>query len=246
MNTFWQPCAQLPTLSDEAVIVFRGQLDDFVEWVPTLSEPLIQEELARAERFRFPELKNHFLIVRGWLRLLLGHYAGASFCMSYGAQGKPLLVDSDVTFNVSHSGQWFLIAVGQRQPLGVDVEQYSDREYLMLAKRFFAKPEYEALLQTSAEKRAALFFQIWVQKEAFIKATGLGIQFGLELFQVSFGSQAGIQAIKRAGYNPLDWQLQFCPPANGYAGAIAHDASIKILHGYTLSVDGLMHLTSNA
>jgi len=63
--------------------------------------------------------------------------------------------------------------------VGVDIETIRQRNYLKIVKRFFHKDENEQLLNCDGVQQEQLFYRMWTLKEAFFKATGLGISQGL-------------------------------------------------------------------
>ncbi|MBD2109789.1 4'-phosphopantetheinyl transferase superfamily protein [Nodosilinea sp. FACHB-13] len=143
---------------------------------------LSADERARAGKFRFQRDRDRFTATRGCLRLLLGHYLGVKpetlqFC--YGPNGKPALqlpFATALSFNVSHAGDWALVAIGQGQPVGVDLEcvqpNYAWQEVSGLA----LSPRERAMLAAlPPEAQSAAFFRLWTGKEAYVKATGEGL-----------------------------------------------------------------------
>lgn len=99
------------------------------------------------------------------LQTLLGHRATART-----AEGKPYVVDGSLHFNLSHSGDYALIAVTPHAPVGVDIQQHRQRtRWRAIAERFFA-PHEAASLQNDAD-----FYRLWVIKEAVLKALGTGL-----------------------------------------------------------------------
>lgn len=107
------------------------------------------------------------------------------FHFSYGEQGKPYLPDyPGVHFNLSHSGSYVAIAVGEVR-LGVDVEVNS-RNALAVAKRCFHESEYQRLLhyKNEPEQLNRLFKRYWTMKEAYIKYRGEGMRIPLSSFAV--------------------------------------------------------------
>ena len=107
------------------------------------------------------------------------------FCFAYGEQGKPYLPDyPEVHFNLSHSGSYVAIAVGEVK-LGVDVEVNS-RNALAVARRCFHEKEYQELLRyvDEPEQLDQHFKQYWSMKEAYIKYRGEGLKIPLSSFHV--------------------------------------------------------------
>ena len=90
------------------------------------------EELARANRFVFADVRRRFVVCRGQLRTVLAQALNqhpSELKFRYEQWGKPRLVRSvepHIHFNVSHSSEWALIALAQ-SPLGVDLEVLNDR-----------------------------------------------------------------------------------------------------------------------
>lgn len=90
---------------------------------------------------------------------------------SLGNHGKPYFEDKPA-FNISHSGDFAVLAVASL-PVGIDIEQKIEEDYVSLGKAFLCKDEYE-LLKQSADK-CALFYDLWTRKESYLKMTGMGL-----------------------------------------------------------------------
>src|SRR5580692_8279906 len=88
---------------------------------------LSEDEVARANRFRFEEDRIRWIRARSSLRLILSRYAGddpARLVFRYGKHGKPALLPfTDIEFNLSHAGDWAIIAIARSIPVGVDIER---------------------------------------------------------------------------------------------------------------------------
>ncbi|MGK2934652.1 MAG: 4'-phosphopantetheinyl transferase family protein [Gemmatimonadaceae bacterium] len=114
------------------------------------------------------------------LRTLLAAYTGTpagELTFSRGVHGKPMLASpaSALEFNVSHSGDWGVIALA-RVPVGVDVEQVRPgRHSPALEKRFLTAGERALLRRRAVPDGEAAFFVVWCRKEAYLKATGFGL-----------------------------------------------------------------------
>ncbi|ADL51915.1 4'-phosphopantetheinyl transferase family protein [Clostridium cellulovorans] len=101
----------------------------------------------------------------------------------YNEYGKPLIrVLDNVQFNVSHSGDWIVCAIGDSE-VGIDVEKISKFDY-DIVKRFFSNIEAEAFLEVPEENRKELFYELWTSKESYIKAVGKGLSIPLNSFSV--------------------------------------------------------------
>lgn len=103
-----------------------------------------------------------------------------------GAYGKPWLPElPDFHFNISHSGKWVVCGVGPR-PLGVDIER-TGRNSLEVARRCFSVSERKYLQSIPQDKQDLVFIEIWVLKESYMKATGLGLRLNLKDLDVLSG-----------------------------------------------------------
>lgn len=81
-------------------------------------------------------------------------------------------------FNISHSGDFILFLRGGKR-VGIDIEQVNSFEYDQLLVNFH--PEEVKFIEAS-NNRILAFYQVWVKKEAFLKAVGIGITTNLEKY----------------------------------------------------------------
>ena len=187
--------------------------------------------MARANRFKFPHLRNRYIAGRGALRAILAHYlqtdAGA-LRFDYLENGKPMFAEQfahdGIHFNLSHTGDLALVAVTRIGLLGVDVEWVRPIKNVdELVARFFSERENELFQKVPAEQKPAAFFNLWTRKEALLKATGEGITRSLNLVEVSFlpGEPARFLAISGDAKAAEQWTLRDFTPAKEYAGAVA-------------------------
>jgi 4'-phosphopantetheinyl transferase len=196
---------------------------------------LADDERERAARFKFPRDMRRFVVARSALRAVLGRYLGlppGRIQFAYGAHGKPALVGirARLDFNLSHSGEVAVVALGWRRALGVDVEQRRPLPDLTaLAARSFAPRERAALEALPELERPAAFFRCWTRKEAFIKATGLGLAQALDAFAVSLGPGEPACFLDIGGDAAAlrRWSLHELPVPAGYAGALVAEGAIR-------------------
>jgi 4'-phosphopantetheinyl transferase len=142
-------------------------------------------ERERASRIVMTEAKARFTAARAMLRQLLGERLGLAPLeveLAYNRYGKPSLEhDATLAFNVSHSGDFALIALRAAGEVGVDV-QWVDRrrDWRRIATAACSPEERSRLLEESRERGSTAFFERWVGKEAWLKALGLGLAGKLE------------------------------------------------------------------
>ncbi len=163
------------------IVVWRVGLERSAGELERCLAVLSADEVAAADRYHFAQHRDAYVLSRGSLRLLLASYLGAGagdIQFAYGEYGKPRISTpegADVHFNLSHSGNVAMIAVG-RAPIGVDVEK--EREVRCLedvARRFFTPAEAAVVVDLPVGRRRAAFFRCWTRKEAVIKALGKSI-----------------------------------------------------------------------
>lgn len=127
-------------------------------------------------------------------------------------RGKPALVwpALSLAFNLSHSADLVVCALGWQCELGVDVEYVVPRERLLaLARRFFSADECAVLGGLSGTAQRAAFYDIWTAREAYFKALGCG------LAGFSDPESSAIAATTVAG-----WQRQWVKDIPGYRLAL--------------------------
>jgi 4'-phosphopantetheinyl transferase len=198
--------------------------EDIDEW----AELLTPEERTRAERFRQAEDRRRYILARGLLRTMLGRRldrAPASLVFGANPHGKPTLADADgIAFNVSHSGDYVLAAVGRAAAIGVDVERWRPGLDLMGVGRQVFTPDELALIADAPDAQKTFrFFRQWTFKEAVAKAVGLGLSLDLRRFEIVFRNGDPHLAPHDAAElgSAADWRLEAVRIEDGYCGALA-------------------------
>ena len=205
----------------------------------TRLEPLLSpEEIQRAGRFRFPEHRQRFVITRGSLRRLLGSYLGieaSEVAFTYSAEGKPsldVLHESDLQFNVSHSGDLAAFGFAKGRRLGVDVElMRRDIDVVDIPRRFFSCAEQRDMERLEGEKKYQAFFNCWTRKEAYVKALGSGLSLPLRDFDVSLlpNQPPQILATRPDASLAAQWSLASLDLGSQYAAAVVVEGKIRRL-----------------
>jgi 4'-phosphopantetheinyl transferase len=200
--------------AEAAVKEHRAQIDKF-------SQLLTAAERQRAAKFVNPLHGDRWIVARGYLRQILSQYLDLSpdrIEFSYGAQGKPALVGSQLQFNLSHSHDRAVYAISARHPIGIDIEYIHPIAAADLVDRFFSTVEQAMFHNLPIDLHQAAFFHAWVQKEAYLKACGTGLHTPLDEIEVSIDPRtpAAITAAPIAGM----WRIQKLEIAPDYASAL--------------------------
>jgi 4'-phosphopantetheinyl transferase len=224
----WDPSARLQAsdgLDPHEVHVWYASLDELPEAV--FRKPLSHDERERSQRFRFDRDRRRFVTARGLLRIVLAHYVSlepADLRFGYSPRGKPFLAGSGgPCFNTSHSGGLVVLAVARDRQLGVDIEQErAVPEVEDLARRYFSPWEQAELRRLPARERQPAFFRCWTRKEAFVKATGSGLSYPLDAFDVTLSPHEPARILRIEGDPEAAGRfwLEDLQPARDFAGAL--------------------------
>jgi 4'-phosphopantetheinyl transferase len=181
---------------------------------------LAPDEQLRADRFRFDPDRQSFVAARSGMRRILGRYFDCdpgAIAFSYGSHGKPFVAAGMIEFNLSHSGDWALLAVARDRAVGVDIERIKPvAELEKLTARFLLAAEHERIVALDEADRVLAFFRTWTCKEAYLKATGEGLG-QLKSLEVLVESCQPVQLVSPAG-----WGLRELPLEVGYVGAMVY------------------------
>ncbi|HVT27107.1 MAG TPA: hypothetical protein VHE81_03730, partial [Lacipirellulaceae bacterium] len=127
---------------------------------------LSAEEKQRAARFHLDRDRNRFVVARGALRNILAQYLRqrpSQLQIHYGAEGKPALTPDSagrsLSFNLSHSEDIAVLALGWDRNIGIDVERVRpDIEYEDIARSHFSIGEVLSLTTLSSRDRVEGFY----------------------------------------------------------------------------------------
>jgi 4'-phosphopantetheinyl transferase len=230
----WRPCPKEITLPGPEVHVWLADVQALSGHHAALAAALSPDETARAARFRFERDRRSFEIGRGVLRHLLGHYLHAradAIRLDYAPDRKPYLPDASLRFNISHSGQFAVLAFAWGLEVGVDIEQIdANIATRAIAEQFFSEAERAALgTATTQSDYTRRFFACWTRKEAYIKARGVGLSLPLRDFDVSVTSDSQARLL-RTRPDPTEaarWRLADLPAPVGYRACVAHEAGAQ-------------------
>ncbi|MEZ0540708.1 4'-phosphopantetheinyl transferase family protein [Fibrella arboris] len=234
----WEPWPAPLVPPGIAVFRYLIRADD----QPWLYELLQTEEIDRAARFRQVADRQRFIAGRGWLRMLAGQLSRQSpqqVRFSVGPSGKPSLVLADGSvhhwhINVSHSGDWVLLAVGS-VPVGVDVEWIRPNwPFQDLVETSFNAHD-QAQLAASPTPRD-LFYTLWTRKESLFKATGKGLTNDFMSISASKGVHQVVTGLPEGSGT---WSIRSFTVAHAYVGAVACHCPVVSARFFTLDKPAL-------
>jgi len=195
-------------------------------WIAILS----QEELQRAARFAFERDRHTYTVTRGILRTLLGQYLAlppAAIRFLYNPFGKPSLDFQQnprhLTFNVSHSHHFSLLAFGAAVDLGVDVEHAGKIALADLVPIVCSPREQDQFRTMRPADRERAFLRLWTHKEAMLKTLGAGLSISPDRIEVTLPLEEPVRLVK--GIPEMeeiaDWSLCELSVQEDYAAALA-------------------------
>ena len=119
-----------------------------------------------------------------------------SFELAFGEYGKPYLLEyPHVHFNISHCDAGCVVAMVD-YPVGVDIQEIRPFSW-GVARRVCCEDELAFLLNCDDKDRA--FIRIWVEKESWVKKTGVGIGSHLKNLNSQHGDLGSV-VIDNANY----------------------------------------------
>lgn len=187
-------------------------------------------ERHRAEQFRFERDRCRFVAAHAGLRWILAAYLGCRLqevVLASDPRGKPALAGLGdlvpLRFNLSHSGQYGLLAVAWQREVGADVEQVrSLPDLASLAPSVLSPRELAALVSRDEADKLDCFFAQWTRKEAVAKATGVGLAADLPGIAVEPADPAHDAAF-RATHGGRELFGRSFRPAEGYHASVVFE-----------------------
>ena len=223
---------------DESVQVWQVPLLVSDEVVARYTKCLSEDEIVRANRFRFEADRRKFVVARGTLRHLLGVRFGCAaraiaFC--YSQYGKPETSASlegfvNFRFNLSHSGELALCVLGGDRIVGIDIEKVKPiRRLDSLLDRCLVAKEKAVVRSWPIEQHPSVFLQHWTCKEAYLKAIGLGLSQSMTTVEVDLGHLRFVHVPYEC---TKGWQLHKIAVPSAYVAAlvVAGESHIAVRH----------------
>lgn len=220
--------------------VFRLPVAESQPFGPRAAALLTAAERLRAQRYHRAQDHDRFVLGRAAQRLVLGAYLGrppAGLHFEAGVHKKPRLREAPgLHYNISHAGNWVLLAVADAE-IGIDIERLDPHFAFQDVLDYSCSPAEKVFIARSPVPHEA-FYQLWTRKEAFVKATGWGID-------ADFSQMPGLDGEHRVASPDQvpGWIISSFEAAPGYAAAAAYPAALAgSLRFYDLGRDVLSDL----
>jgi 4'-phosphopantetheinyl transferase len=182
-------------------------------------------ERARAASFVRSLDSARFAASHAALRLVLAGYLGGEpddLQFRAAPAGQPRLAAGELQFSLARGGGLALVAVS-RGPVGADLERVAARPGLAdLAAARFAAREAACIAAGCGGSPTRSFYRHWTAKEAYLKATGLGLA-GLCNTELVCGARP---AIWFAGKPIVGLQLSVASVASEYVASVVGEAPV--------------------
>ena len=152
----------------------------------SLLSGLSDERVERILRFKKEEDRKRSAMAGRLMRDELPRYGIDVDRIRTTEKGRPY-AEEEIDFNLSHSGDYVLLAVSGRR-VGCDIEQVRPVKGSLL-KYCCRESEQEWIRTFPEEEQTEAFYRIWTAKESYIKMTGEGLTLGFEKYEIRAGQE---------------------------------------------------------
>lgn len=222
-------------------------------WKPTQEEILLAstciqpEEKQRISKFVFQDDAKSSLIGR----LMMRKFVHLSTSIPYeeitlgrDGHGKPYLMgvgDTVSSFNVSHQGDYVVLAGNARRNIAIDIMKVEPvvnkdiQEFFRLMNKQFSPREWDTIHSFSTEgEQVACFYRLWCLKESYVKNTGFGItvplqdiSFDVKTLKLEVGEFVTDTTLYERGVLKHDWVFEETLLDDKHAVAVSVEAGTK-------------------
>lgn len=214
---------------NEEMAVFCLKVSDFEQNLTQLKELLTVNEVLKSDNFVMDKDRKRFIVTRGVLKIILSkflnkHPEDIEFYYEQNLKPRVKAQNSNLHFNVTHSADRIMIAISSK-PIGVDIEHVDEGfGFDQILDVTFNDQELE-YIQNSNNKSEA-FYLLWTRKEAFLKATGKGIDDDLQNIPALTGVH---ELISEMSDSETPWYVGSFGIGNSYIASLSF--SPELLNG---------------
>jgi 4'-phosphopantetheinyl transferase len=114
-----------------------------------------------------------------------------------------------LNFNISHTAGRVACVISGAGQIGLDVERIrSNMDVEELARGHFSQAENAAIAARAPAERRKAFYELWVLKEAYVKACGKGLSIPLDAFSIiRDGADIAVRPEPDSSYSRQQWRF---------------------------------------
>ncbi len=215
------------SINPNALNVFNIDISDFIGTIPQLSHILTSEELEKSAKYFKTHDQHRSIISKAILKILVGKLINrlpSQISFFYDKNSKPYLLNSELHFNISHSGNKIVIAF-HTKPIGIDVEKIDlEFNFNEILNTVFTPIEIQTILE--AKNSFYEFYKFWTRKESFVKALSKGIDDDF----IKIPSLDGVHYFESDSIpSYMNWSIQSIPIDGNYVISLSHVLDINNL-----------------
>ena len=157
--------------------------------------PLVSAQ-RREQALRYKHTFGQFCCLKSWL--LLQQLIGEVEDFEYNEHGKPFL-PNEPFFSISHCKEGIAVAIDDH-PIGIDIEAIRHADDDLIARTMNELEQSKIKNQKSKIESDREFTRLWTQKEAIVKAQGVGIQSFEQLQTIIDNRESNIETFEKEKY----------------------------------------------
>jgi len=174
-----------------ATVGFAG-VEEWMPWLDQAGALLDTAERERALRMKRPRDAAARTLAYALHRLFLGVLLGIDACdvpVGRDGEGRPVVFGTDWRTSLSHADGAFAFAAVRAGPVGIDLERGDRAVGIADIEADICHPgESEALAGMTGDARGRALLEAWVRKEAYLKASGVGLAHAMAAFALPEGA----------------------------------------------------------
>lgn len=227
-------------LAENRLHVWYIHLDDTASLEQYYSTLTVAER-GQASKFYLRRDEQRYIVAHGVLRKLLGVYTDrrpVDVPISSLDNGKPVLTDASLEFNLAHSHALAVVAIARRR-VGVDIERLRPiPDAASIADCFFAE-EARFIRQVPEDSRSLEFLRRWTLREAYLKGLGVGLSVALQSVRVPATAARKTSKLNCHcdGNSQSCWQFGELQLEPSYIGAVAVEGSFDKMEEFSWGTD---------
>ncbi len=183
---------------------------------------LSDDEIKKLNQLKEETRRNQFLQSRFELKKKLAEalkVPAQKIAVQGSGEGKPFIAPkSHLDFSLSHSDDFFAVAVTDQGDVGIDLEKIRSRGTEEFSRRMFSTEESETLAKQT--DKLTMFTKLWAAKEAIIKAANGGVFKNIHDIELNLKNWEIKKLPTDFGELSL-WSVEFLDSPAGYVCAVA-------------------------